>query len=141
MKELGPLKLGILAAFYLLWLVIWLVLRDVAFGPQHYSWDQTLVTAVAAGVVWRISRQVAKPYSFFLLLLGVGLLLLAGSWVTYDPDVTRPSLHFGGKGTPSYSDVSDAGFAYTWVCAWGYLAIVEWPRKPPSALTSVVFAS
>lgn len=67
MKELGLLKLGSLAAFYLLWLVSWLVLKDVAFGPQNYSWDQSLVTAVAAGVVLRISRQVANPYSIFLL--------------------------------------------------------------------------
>ncbi len=141
MKELEPLKLGSLAACYLLWLVLWLVLRDVAFGPQNYSWSQSLVTAVAAGVALRVSRRAPKPYAIFLLLLGVGLLLLAGSWVTYDPEWTRPFLHFEGKGTPSYSDIGDAGFAFTWVCAWGYLAIVEWPRKPPSVLTSVVFAS
>src|SRR5262249_38553614 len=108
MKELGPLKLGSLAALYLLWLVLWLVLRDVAFGPQNYSWSQSLVTAVAAGVALRISRRAPKPYPIFLLLLGVGLLLLAGSWVTYDPDMMRPFLHFGVEGTPSYSDISDA---------------------------------
>src|ERR1044071_4095476 len=105
MKELEPLKLGGLAAFYLLWLVAWLVLRDAAFGPQNYSWSQSLVTAVAAGIALQRSRRAPKPYASFLFLLGVGLLLLAASWVTYDPDLTRPLLHFESEGTPSYSDI------------------------------------
>jgi hypothetical protein len=37
MKGSGPLKLGGIAALYLLWLVNWLVLREVAFGLQNYS--------------------------------------------------------------------------------------------------------
>lgn len=28
---------------------------------------------------------------------------------------------------------------FIWVCAWGYLAIEQCQRRPPSALTGVVF--
>ena len=41
---------------------------------------------------------------------------------------------------PNYSDVSYALFVFTVVCAWGYLALKLWRRRPPSALTGVVFA-
>lgn len=141
MKESIPLKFGSIAALYLLWFVTWLVLREAAFGPQHYSWSQSLVAAVGAGVALRGSRYVPSPYPTFLLLLGVGLFFLAGAWVTYDPDLRRPFFHFGGEETPDYSDISYAGFAFTWFCAWGYLAIVAWSRQSPSALTSVVFVT
>jgi hypothetical protein len=140
MKDAGPLKLGSVAAFYLLWLGNWLVLKEVAFGPQNYSWTQALVATAAGLIAFRASRRVAKPYPAFLVMLGVGLLLLAVSWATYDPGFRRPFLHFGGEDAPSYSDVSQAGFVFALICAWGYLAIVEWRRKPPSALTSIVFA-
>ncbi len=139
MKGSGALKLGGVAVFYLLWLTTWLVLKETAFGPQNYSWSQSLVAAVAALVALHVSRRMAKPYPSFLVMPGAGLLLLAVSWVTYDPDFRRPFLHFRGEGAPSYSDISYAGFVFVWLCAWGYLAVAEWPRKPPSALTSVVF--
>jgi hypothetical protein len=117
MKESIPLKLGGVAALYLFWFVNWLVLREVAFGPQHYSWSQSLVAVVGAGVALRGSRHVPNPYPTFLLILGVGLFLLAGSWVTYDPDLRRPFLHFGGEETPNYSDTIHAGFVFT-VSLW-----------------------
>ncbi|NOT55748.1 MAG: hypothetical protein HOP18_14200 [Deltaproteobacteria bacterium] len=141
MKESIPLKFGSIAALYLLWFVSWLALREAAFGPPHYSWSQSLVAAVGAGVALRSSRHVPYPYPTFLLLLGVGLFFLAGAWVTYDPDFRRPFFHFGGEETPDHSDINYAGFVFTWLCAWGYLAIVGWSRQPPSALTSVVFVT
>jgi hypothetical protein len=73
-------------------------------------------------------------------MIGFGLAMLALSWVTYQPDDSRPFLRFGGQGAPNYSDISYALFVFVWVCAWGYLALEQWQRRPPSVLTGVVFA-
>jgi hypothetical protein len=136
MKSTGPLKLGGVAAPICSgWSTGWCC--GMRLGPQKHSWIR--LAAAAKLAAWRISRQVAKPYPTFPDAR-VGLLLLVGSWVTYDPESRRPFFHFGGEGAPSYSDVSEAGFVFTWTCAWGYLVIAEWQRKPPSALTSIVFA-
>ena len=66
--------------------------------------------------------------------------MLAASWGTYSPDVSRPLLRFTTPGAPSYSDLSYALFVFVWVCAWGYLALKQWQRRRPSRLTGVVFA-
>ena len=140
MTDSAASQLGAVAAVYLLWFVSWLVLGQDVFGPAHYNWAQTLVAAVAALLAFRASRQAARPYPGFLVTIGLGLALLAASWVTYSPDATRPFLRFATQGVPNYSDVSYALFVFVWVCAWGYLALKQWQRRPPSALTGVVFA-
>ena len=51
----------------------------------------------------------------------------------------EPLQRFDGTGVPSYSDISYALFVFVWVCAWGYIALRKWQRRPPSALTGVVY--
>ena len=133
------LQLGAVAAVYVLWLISWLVLGPEVFGPAHYNWAQTLVAAAAALLAFVASWRAASPYPAFLVMIGLGLTLLAVSWVTYSPDASRPLLRFAADGAPSYSDLSYALFVFVWVCAWGYLALRKWQRRPPSALTGVVF--
>jgi len=98
------------------------------------------VATVAAIAAFNASRQAPKPYPVFLSMIGIGLAMLTASWFTFDPDDTRPFLRFPGQGAPDYSASSYALFVFVWVCAWGYLALKQWQRRPPSVLTSVVFA-
>lgn len=135
-----PVQLGAVAALYLLWLVVWLVAGHDVFGRISNDWLQSGVAAVAAAIAFRASRRVARPYPAFLILLGFGLALLAASWATYDPMREEGSLRLGGPGAPDYSDVCYAAFVFVWVCAWGYLALEQWRRRPPSLLTGVVFS-
>ena len=132
------LAIGGIAALYLLWFATWLVLGAQAFGPAHYNWDQTLVALVAAIAAVKGAFQTGSPYRAFLAMLGVGLALLAASWTTYNLD--DPSLRFAGQGAPDYSSVAYALFVFVWICAWGYLALEQWQRRPPSTLTGIVFA-
>lgn len=134
------MKLGGIAAIYLFWLVCWLVLGDEAFGLNFYNWDHALVAAAAAASAFQIGRRMVKPYPVFLIVKGIGLLMLTVSWVTYDPDGRHPSFHSPQQGWPDDSSISYALFVFAWVCAWGYLALALWQRKPPDALTRAVFA-
>jgi hypothetical protein len=139
MSGTASFQLGGIAALYLLWFGAWVVLGADAFGPAHYNWDQTLIALVAAIAAFTAAWRTARPYPPFLTLTGVGLLLLALSWVTYNVngDLSR---HFGGEGGPDYSDVAYALFVFVWICAWGYLALARWERRPPSTLTGILFA-
>ena len=134
------LQLACIAAVYLLWLVTWLVLGNEIFGPAFYNWDFGLVAIVAAVSAFKACRRTPKPYSVFLVMIGLGLTMLAVSWFTYDPGETHPFFRFSRQGAPDYSDISYALFVFVWVCAWGYLALVQWQQRPPSALTGLVFA-
>ena len=136
----ASLQLGGIAAVYLFWFVTWLVLGHEAFGPASYNWDFGLVSIVSAVTAFNASRRTPKPYSVFLIMIGFGLMMLAVSWFTYDPDGIHPFFSFPRQGAPDYSDISYALFVFVWVCAWGYLALVQWHHRPPSALTGVVFA-
>jgi len=133
------LQLGGIAAVYLLWFVSWLVLGREILGPEYYNWDQSLVATVAAVTAFNVSRRATKPYPVFLVMIGIGLAMLAVSWITYDPNGIHTFLRFPGKGAPDYSASSYALFVFVWVCAWGYLALEQWQRRPPSVLTGVVF--
>lgn len=135
----AALQLGVAAALYLLWLVSWLVLGSEAFGPTHHNWSQTAVAAVGALLAFAAVRRAGDPYPAFLVMIGLGLALLAVSWATYSPDEATPLQRFDNGGAPSYSDIAYALFVFTWVCAWGYLALRKWQRRPPSALTGVVY--
>jgi len=134
------LQLGGIAAVYLLWFVSWLVLGRETLGPEYYNWDESLVAIVAAVAAFNVSRRAVKPYPVFLGMLGIGLAMLAVSWITYDPNGIHTFLRFPGQGAPDYSSISYALFVFVWVCAWGYLALEQWQRRPPSVLTGVVFA-
>jgi hypothetical protein len=133
------LQLGAAAALYLLWLVSWLVLGSTVFGAAHHNWSQTLVAGVGALLAFAAVRRTADPYPPFLVMIGVGLALLAVSWATYSVDEATPLQRFDNSGAPSASDVSYALFVFIWVCAWGYLALRKWQRRPPSALTGVIY--
>ena len=135
----AALQLGAAAALYVLWLVSWLVLGSAAFGPTHHNWSQTLVAAVGALLAFLAVRRAGEPYPAFLVMIGLGLALLAVSWATYSVDEAMPLQRFDDSGAPSYSDISYALFVFIWVCAWGYLALRKWQRRPPSALTGVVY--
>ena len=113
MTDSAASQLGAVAAVYLLWFVSWLVLGQEMFGPAYYNWAQTLVAAAAALLAFRASRQAARPYPGFLVTIGLGLALLAASWVTYSPDAARPFLRFATQDVPNYSDVSYALFVFT----------------------------
>jgi hypothetical protein len=134
-----PLRIAAIAAVYLLWLAGWLVLGPEPFGPAHYNWAQTSVAVAAALIAFRASWKGANPYPVFLAMIGFGLAMLAASWVTYASDA-RQFTRFVTQGGPTYSDLGYALCVFIWVCAWGYLAIKQWQRRPPSALTGVVFA-
>src|SRR5215470_9146107 len=133
------LRLGGIAAVYLLWFVSWLVLGHEISGPEYYNWDQSLVATIAAVTAFNVSRRATKPYPVFLIMIGIGLVLLAASWTTYDPNGIHAFFRFPEKGAPDYSDSSYALFVFVWVCAWGYLALEQWQRRPPSVLTGAVF--
>ena len=140
MTDSASLQLGGIAAVYLFWFVTWLVLGHEVFGPASYNWDLGLVSIVSAVTAFNASRRTPKPYSVFLVMIGLGLTMLSVSWITYDPDGIHPFFRFPGQGAPDYSDISYALFVFVWVCAWGYLALEQWQHSPPSALTGVVFA-
>src|SRR5262249_41849563 len=134
------MQIGAVAAVYRLWFVSWLLLGLAAFGPSPYNWSQTLIATAAALTAFNAARHVARPYRVFLITIGLGLAMLAASWVTYSPDDAHPFSHFAGQGAPNYSDVTYALFVFVSVCAWGYLVLKQWQERPPSALTGVVFA-
>jgi hypothetical protein len=133
------LQLGAAAALYVLWLVSWLVLGSAAFGSAHHNWSQAVVAAAGALLAFGAVRRAGDPYPAFLVMIGLGLTLLTVSWATYSADEVTPLQRFDSSGLPSYSDISYALFVFIWVCAWGYLALRKWQRRPPSALTGVVY--
>ncbi|PTQ91498.1 hypothetical protein C8R30_1314 [Nitrosomonas nitrosa] len=140
MKALTNLYLGGIAAIYLFWLSCWLVLGDQLFGQDFYNWDEALVAIAAAFAAFVASFNVIRPYAGFMAIQGLGLILLSISWLTYDPDGSHRFLHFPTPGIPDYSAISYSGFVFSWVCAWGYLAITLWHRYPPTLMTKVVFS-
>ena len=139
MSGTASLQMGGIAALYLFWLSTWLVIGSDVFGPAHYNWDQTLIAAAAAIAAFIAAWRTARPYPPFLALIGIGLVLLAVSWATYNANEDL-SLRIAGPGSPDYSDVAYASFVFVWMCAWGYLALEQWRRRPPSPLTGIVFA-
>ncbi|SDY01851.1 hypothetical protein [Nitrosomonas sp. Nm33] len=140
MKVSTNLYLGGIAAIYVLWLCCWLVVGDQAFGVNFNKWDQGLVTVAAVLAAFIAALKVVRPYSVFMTIQGVGLILLTISWLSHDSDGIHNFLYFMQPGLPNYSNICYSGFVFSWVCAWGYLAIELWHRYPPTALTKAVFS-
>lgn len=140
MKVSTNLYLGGIAAVYVLWLCCWLVLGDQAFGLNFYNWDQGLVTVITALAAFVAAWKVVRPYAGFMAIQGIGLILLTITWLTSDPGGRHDFLRFAQPGFPDYSEISYSGFVFSWVCAWGYLAIELWHRYPPTVLTKTVFS-
>ena len=83
MTRSARLKVGALAALYLFWLAIWLVVGNEPFGPSRYYWGQASAPAVTGIIALYASRRSPRPYPGFLVMQGLAFLPLAGSWVTY----------------------------------------------------------
>lgn len=83
MTRSAYLKIGALAAVYLLWLASWFVFRDQVYGSARQYWDQATAAAVTGLVAFHASRRSPSPYPAFLLMQGFSFLLLAVAWVTY----------------------------------------------------------
>src|SRR5262245_17094386 len=83
MTRSAYLKVGALAAIYLLWLATWLVLGDESSGLARYYWGQAAAPAVTGIIAFHASRRSHRPYPGFLIMQGLAFLLLAGSWITY----------------------------------------------------------
>lgn len=132
------LYLGGMAAAYLLWLCFWLILGNAAFGENAYFWDQTAAALAAALAAFVAAWRAVRPYSVFMAAQGFGLLLLATSWASYDPESTRSFLHLQ-PGLPDYSDIAYGGFVFALTLSWGRLGLELWNRQPPKALTKAVF--
>lgn len=133
------LRLGFVAGLYLFWLINWTVIGERAFGPRFYNWDMSLASAAITLTAWRTARRVGQPYNCFLQGIALGAVMLTFSWAAYDPHGLHPAFHFG-PGIPDYSCISYALFVFCWLCAWSYLALIQWQRQPPSGLTKIVFA-
>src|SRR5262245_13636487 len=101
MSRTASLQMGAIAALYILWLSSWLVFGSGAIGPAHYNWDQTLIAAGAAFAAFRAAWQTSRPYPPFLVMIGLGLVMLAASWATYNTNDAL-SLRFPGEGSPEY---------------------------------------
>jgi hypothetical protein len=136
---------GALAALYLLWLATWFV-GNAMPGPDWYAWDHAAAAAVTGLVAFRASRSVLSPYPGFLVMQGLALLLVAGSWLTYHVP-NRPSglaipLPGAGAELPVLiTDVLYTAGVFAMMCAWGYLALERWHGRHLSLLTTLVFAA
>lgn len=139
MTRSNTLKTGALAAAYLLWLGIWIVVGDQPLRDGRH-WDQAGAAAIAAVIAFGSAYRSASPYRGFLVAHGVAFLLLAGSWWTYRVPDALPSAVAGGAYPDIDSDWLYAGCAFVLMCAWGHLALLRWHGRPLSALTLAVFA-
>jgi hypothetical protein len=141
------LKVGALAALYLLWLATWLVIGDEPYGPARYYWDQATAAAVTGIIAWYASRRRPSPYPGFLVMQGLAFLLLAASWVTYQVSsgssagVAISQRGASGELSDLISDSLYASCVFVLMCAWGYLALERWHARPLSLLTTLVFAA
>jgi len=140
------LKLGALAALYLLWLATWIVFGNKIFGPSRYNWDQAIAAAATGLVAFLAARQGQAPYRGFLALQGMAFLFLAASWVTYpwssEPSVASAIPIEGPDVMRQYllSNAAYGLFVFAALCAWGYLVLERWHDRPLSMLTTAVFA-
>ena len=147
MTRSAYLKVGALAALYLLWLAIWFVVGNEPYGPGRYYWGQASAPAVTGIIALYASRRRPSPYPGFLVMQGLAFLLLAGSWVTYQassgPSAVVESSPQGASGD-LFEVISNSLYAscvFVLMCAWGYLALERWDTRPLSLLTTFVFAA
>jgi hypothetical protein len=146
MTRSAYLKVGALAAIYLLWLATWLVLGD-EYGLGRYYWGQAAAPAVTGIIAFHASRRSPRPYPGFLIMQGLAFLLLAGSWLTYQVSggstagVGSSPQDVDGELSDLISNLLYASCVFVLMCAWGYLTLERWRDRPLSLLTTLVFAS
>jgi len=147
MTRSAYLKVGALAALYLLWLATWFVVGSEPYGLGRYYWGQASAPAVTGIIALYASRRNPSPYPGFLLMQGLAALMLAGSWVTYQVS-SGPfaGVDFSPQGASGelFDLVSNSLYAscvFVLMCAWGYLALERWDTRPLSLLTTFVFAA
>jgi hypothetical protein len=88
------------------------------------------------------ARRTMDPYSGFLVIEGIGFLLLAAAWATYQGSL-EPSASVASPHADTVLLVSNGIYAsavFTMLCAWSYLALERWHDRPLSPLTTTVFA-
>jgi hypothetical protein len=138
MSRPNDLKVALLAAAYVLWLVLWTVFQDETWSPSHHHWDQAFAAALTAVAALVAAWLQPRPWRGFLLLHGLAFGLLAFSWLTYEVI---------GK-TPAAQALSDlhcdslyALSVFCALCAWSYLALEHWPSRALTPITLVVFTT
>jgi hypothetical protein len=147
MTRSAYLKVGALAAIYLLWLAMWLILGDESSGLGRYYWGQAAAPAVTGIIAFYASRRSPRPYPGFLIMQGLAFLLLAGSWITYQVSgassagVGSSPEDVGGGLFDLISNSLYAACVFVLMCAWGYLTLERWRDRPLSLLTTLVFAA
>lgn len=147
MTRSAYLKVGALAAMYLLWLATWVVIgtEPYAFNRQH--WDQAGAAVLTGIIAFYASRRTSTPYPGFFVMQGLAFLLLAGSWMTYQissgssAGVATSPQGASGELSNLFSDLLHASCVFALMCAWGYLALQRWYGRPLSSLTTLVFAA
>jgi hypothetical protein len=142
MTRSDRLLVGALTALYLLWLATWIVFGATAYGPLQHYWDQTVAACAAGVAAIYAARRTINPYSGFLVIEGVGFLLLAVAWATYQGSL-EPSPSVASAHADTMLLVSNGIYAsavFTMLCAWSYLALERWHDRPLSPLTTTVFA-
>jgi hypothetical protein len=147
MTRSARLKVGALAALYLLWLATWLVVGNEPYSLGRYYWGQAAAPAVTGIIALYASRRSPIPYRWFLIMQGLAFLLLAGSWMTYQVS-SGPSAGVESSPQIASSDLFDvisnslyASCVFVLMCAWGYLVLERWDTRPLSLLTTFVFAA
>ena len=143
MTRSAYLKVGALAALYLLWLAIWFVVGNEPYGPGRYYWGQASAPAATGIIALYASRRRPRPYPGFLVMQGLAFLLLAGSWVTYQVSngssavVDSSPQGASGELFELISNSLYASCVFVLMCAWGYLALERWDARPLSLLTTL----
>jgi len=147
MTHSARLKLGALAALYLLWLATWLVLGKEVYDSFRHAWDQAAVAALTGIAAFFAARRTPVPYPGFLVMQGVAFVLLAGSWMTYQATsgsavaAAAPPHAPGSLLADLPSDLLYAASVFAMMCAWGFLAMERWRMRPLSSLTTLVFTA
>jgi hypothetical protein len=147
MARSAYLKVGGLAALYLLWLATWFVLGNEPYGLGQRYWGHATAAAVTGIIALYVSQRRPSPYPGFLVMQGLAFLLLAGSWVTYQGSSgSSVGVAFSQQGaTDELSElISNSLYAscvFVLMCAWGYLALERWHDRRLSLLTTFVFAA
>lgn len=136
MSRTTDLKVALLAAAYVLWLVLWIVNPDEPWAPARHHWDQAAAALLTAACALAAAWRQPAPWRGFLVLQGLGFLLLALSWMSFQA-VGKASP--GDAVSEQMTDVLYALSAFGSLCAWGYLALERWHKRALTPITLLVF--
>jgi len=146
MTRSAYIKIASLAALYLLWLATWLVFGSELYGEERHYWSLAVAATATGLVAFYVARRIPRPYPGFLVMQGVGFLILAVAWVSYpvSSEACYVAMLF-----PEHLDVAQCNLVangiyalcvFALLCAWSYLALETWYGRPLSSFTMLVFA-